>query len=306
MAALAVGIGVPVLITVIAAATISILDRSEGRITTSGETREYLLHVPARYDARRPMPLVLSMHAGGTWPAQQMHLSRWNRLADESGFLVIYPAGTPQLLGVARTWRTFGHGPSPGPDVQYISDLLDEVESKYNIDPSRIYATGMSNGAGLAFVLACRLSGRIAAVGLVAPAQSLPPDGCRPTRPVPVMVFHGDADPIVPYQGGRLGDPLNPVKPLLPRIESFVSEWARRNGCSSADPRVTTVASDVERLEYPGCARDAAVILYTVKGGGHTWPGGKPLPKWWVGPTTTSIAATAEFWRFFLEHPLGS
>lgn len=115
--------------------------------------------------------------------------------------------------------------------------------------------------------------------------------------------FHGTADPIVPSEGGPLGDPLNPVKPLLPGAREFVGGWAKKNGC--ADGAVeSTIAHDVERLRYPNCAEGADVILYTIIGGGHTWPGGKPLPRWWVGPTSNSMDATSRMWEFFRQHPL--
>lgn len=299
----AVVVLLPLAALLVATVLIAVFDRTNGTMTSSGVTREYLLHVPESYDPTKPAALVLSLHAGATWPAHQMNLSRWNRLADENGFIVVYPSGTPELFNVARQWRTFRPGPGLERDVLFISELIDRLQSRYNIDPARIYADGMSNGGGMAYVLACELSDRIAAVGLVAPAQSLPSDWCGSTRPVPMMAFFGDADPMVPYEGGPLGDPFNPVKPVFPAARDFVAAWARRNGCA-ADPVASRVAPDVTRLEYPQCAEGAAVVLHTLLGGGHSWPGGKPMPEWRVGATITSIDATAELWAFFQEHRL--
>jgi polyhydroxybutyrate depolymerase len=107
-----------------------------------------------------------------------------------------------------------------------------------------------------------------------------------------MIAFHGTADPLVPYAGGRLGDAFNPVKPTHPPVQDFTARWARRNGCGG-DPIESVAAPDVTRLEYTDCAGDAAVVLYTIHGGGHTWPGGKPLPEWRVGPNSTSIDATS-------------
>ena len=298
----AVIFGLPIVAISTIVATIRMLDDTNGGVITGGQMREHLLHVPASYDSARPTPLVISLHAGATWPAHQMNLTRWNRAADVNGFFVVYPSGTPEILGIVRTWRTFRVGPGLERDVRYISDLIDTLSSTYNIDPTRIYADGISNGGGMAYVLSCALSDRIAAVGVVAPAQSLPPSWCADKPPVPVIAFYGKADTLVPYDGGPLGDPFNPVKPIFPSAREFVEGWAMRNRCA-AEPETSQVARDVTRTRYPGCADDAAVVLYSVEGGGHTWPGGKPMPEWRVGRTTTSIDATKEMWAFFREHP---
>lgn len=180
---------VPLLGILTAVGWISVLDRSNGTIASSGQVREYLLYVPDRYDPGEPTPLVISLHAGATWPTHQMNLTGWNRLADEHGFLVVYPSGTPQLFNVVRIWRTFRRGTSLERDVRFISDLIDTLQVTHNVDPEQVYANGMSNGAGMAFVLSCTLSDRIAAVGTVAPAHSLPPEWCTGGGPVPMWDF---------------------------------------------------------------------------------------------------------------------
>jgi polyhydroxybutyrate depolymerase len=301
LGAAAIVVGLPLVLMLIAIVWISVLDRTNGTIVYSGERREYLLHVPGSYDPAEPTPLVISLHAGATWPAHQMNLSHWNRLADENGFIVVYPAGTPVLFDVVRIWRTTPEDVME--DVQFISALIDTLETAYNIDPARIYANGMSLGGGLVLALPCTLSDRIAAVGVVAAAQSLPDAWCTDTRPVPMMAFHGDADRIVPYEGGPLGDPFNPVKPVYPAVRDWVASRAQRNRCATS-PVESKIAPDVVRIEYPDCAEGAAVLLYTLLGGGHSWPGGKPPPAWRVGATNTSIDATAELWAFFRERPL--
>ena len=114
-----------------------------------------------------------------------------------------------------------------------------------------------------------------------------------------MIAFHGTADPMIPYNGGTswiAGD-------TWPNVPAWTKAWARRNQCG-ANPVGSVVAADVTRLEYTGCAADAAVVLYTVQGGGHSWPGGKPLPEWFVGPTSRSIDATSQMWAFFREHRL--
>ncbi len=299
-------IGLPVAIVPIEAISFYSANRDNGSFVSSGEKREYVLYVPRSYDRSRPTPLVISMHGAGLWGAAQRDISRWNELADRKGFIVVYPSGAGGN-GV-RIWRA-----EPGDglmkDVRFISDLIDTLSASYNIDSTRIYANGLSNGGGMSFALSCTLSDRIAAVGMVGAAQTLPWRWCvereagsssrQAERPVPVISFHGTADPVVPYNGGSSWVSPRP----FPNVPRWSANWAKRNRCGD-NPHESRVASDVTRREYTGCADDAAVVLYTIHGGGHTWPGGMPLPEWFVGRTTRSIDATSLMWAFFMEHPL--
>jgi polyhydroxybutyrate depolymerase len=278
-------------------------DRTNGTIVSSGQEREYLLYVPKSYDKSKPTSLVISMHAAALWPATQMEASHWNKVADEHGFIVVYPAGT--TLGGSGTgvlpFRVWLVRPETNAtaNVRFISELIDSLEATYNIDPARIYANGFSNGGAMAFALSCRLSHRIAAIGTVSAAQDQRPwSWCANSQPVPLINFHGTAD-LVPYNGGRVWGSSKP----FPGVQTWTANWARRNRCA-ADPIESTVAADVTRLEYTNCSSNATVLLYTIHGGGHSWPGGKPMPAWIVGPTASSIDATREMWGFFRQHPL--
>jgi polyhydroxybutyrate depolymerase len=290
-------IGLPVVMAPIEAVSFYTANRDNGSFVSSGEKRDYLLYVPRSYDRSRPTPLVISMHGAGLWGAAQRETSLWNNLADEQRFIVVYPSGIGGK-GV-RIWRA-----EPGPglmkDVRFISELIDTLKASYNIDATRIYANGLSNGGGMSFALSCTLSDRIAAVGMVAAAQTLPWRWCTDHRAVPMIAFHGTADPEVPYNGGSSWVSPRPF-PSTPR---WAENWARRNRCEPK-PVESTVAADVTRREYTNCAYDAGVVLYTVQGGGHTWPGGTPLPQWFVGRTTQGVNATRLMWTFFREHPLG-
>jgi polyhydroxybutyrate depolymerase len=183
------------------------------------------------------------------------------------------------------------------PDVVFVSQLIDAIEASYNVDRTRVYADGLSNGGGMAFALSCTLPDRIAAVGMVSAAQSLDWSWCGEHRPVASIAFHGTADPVVPYGGGP-----TPVGPdVFPSVPAFTAEWARRNRCGP-EPNKSTAAPDVTRIEYTACADNADVVLYTVEGGGHQWPGGRRLPEFLVGPYTGAIDATRVIWAFFREH----
>ena len=277
-------------------------NQTNGTIVSSGKEREYLLHVPKAYDPTRPMPLVISLHAAALWPATQMETSQWNKAADQHGFIVVYPSGTRMapvpLLPSLPAWPMKSEA-GRMENVRFISELIDTLEATYSIDSTRIYVNGISNGGGMAFVLSCTLSDRIAAVGTVAAAQELPWSWCTDSRPVPMIAFHGTADRIVPYGGGS--SPISPM--LIPSVPTWVASWARRNGCGPK-PVESAVAADVMRAEYTNCSEGAGVVLYTVQGGGHAWPGGKPMPAWLVGPTSSGIDATAEMWAFFRQHRL--
>jgi polyhydroxybutyrate depolymerase len=288
-------ISIPPVLALTDAVLFYVRNRNNGSIISSGLKREYLLYVPRSYDPGKPAPLVISMHGAGTWPVQQMEMTEWNQMAEKGRFIVVYPSGT----GGAgpRIWHV-GTGPGSVRDVRFISDLIDKLEANYNIDPARIYANGFSNGGGMSFMLSCRLSERIAAIGMVGAAQSMPWRACKNDQAVPMIDFHGTDDRFASYKGGSSWVSDVP----FPDVSAFAASWARRNRCASK-PVQSAVASDVMRREYTNCADNASVVLYTIHGGGHIWPGGKLLPEWFVGADTKSIDATRQMWAFFSAHP---
>ncbi|MBN2388376.1 MAG: hypothetical protein JXB85_15270 [Anaerolineales bacterium] len=276
--------------------TFLLLNRTNGTLGSSGEERSYLLYVPDTYNPAVPTPLVISIHGYGEWPAHQSQISHWNDLADQHGFIVVYPAGTHFPL----RWRTHGEpgsDSSPTPDVTFLSDLIDKLESEFTIDPARVYVNGLSNGGGMSFVLYCELSERIAAIGTVSGAYLFSWEACQPSRPVPIVVFHGTADPIVPYWGG----PSDAFDIPFPAIPEWIDVLAQRNGCAGT-PVDIPCSGDVRGVQFANC--DADVVFYTISGGGHAWPGGEPMPEDIVGYTTQDINATQTMWNFFQQHPL--
>jgi polyhydroxybutyrate depolymerase len=182
-------------------------------------------------------------------------------------------------------------------DPQYIADLIDKMRGEYNIDPKRIYANGLSNGGGMSFALSCRMPDRFAAIGMVGAALLLPSTWCKSTRPVPMIGIHGLRDTLAPYHGGSSW-----VAPDFAPFLPFGAGWARRNRCAPS-ARDVEIRDRVTRREYKQCANDATVVLYTLRDGGHTWPGGAELPEWFAGKTVMDFDATAEMWRFFEQHP---
>lgn len=293
LAAVLAILALPVVLVPIEGVAFFVRHRSNGAIVTSGQSRDYVLHVPASYDRSKPAPLVISLHGAGLWGAAQRDISRWNAVADREGFIVVYPSGGGS--GGPRVWR-LGRAELAS-DVTFIADLIDKLTADYNIDRARVYANGLSNGGGMSFVLSCTLSHRIAAVGIVGAAHLAPWDWCTDRRPMPMVAFHGTADPVTPYAGGRSWISSRP----FPHIPMWTANWARRNRCAP-DPVDVNLAATVTRRTYTGCADDAPVVLYTIHGGGHDWPGGAPLPEWLSGPPSRGIDATTVMWEFFREH----
>jgi polyhydroxybutyrate depolymerase len=267
-------------------------------LESDGAKRRYMLYVPKSYDPATPASLVISLHGFSDWPAHQMHMSGWNELADEEGFIVVYPLGT----GFPLRWQLydFDH-PSANPtaDIRFIAELIEHLEQKYNIDPSRVYANGFSNGGGMAHALSCALSGQIAAFGGVSGAYFYPLTACRTTRAVPAILFHGTADAVVPYAGG----PTQRFPYDFVNLPDFARELATRNGCT-ATPRTEQISQKVHSITYTACVNNADVVFYSIAGGGHSWAGGRAMPRIIAGETNTEVNATRLMWDFFQNHPL--
>jgi len=181
----------------------------------------------------------------------------------------------------------------------FISELIDTLAARYNIDRARVYANGLSNGGGMTFALSCTLADKIAAFGPLASAVTDAIDWCE--SGAPVIAFHGTADPLAPYEGGKVF-----IAPMaFPSIPQWIAGWARRNGCAPG-PVDSAVNADVTKREYVGCANGADTLLYTVKGGGHQWFGGMQGPEWLLGPFSRSVDASRVMWEFFRQHRLKS
>src|SRR2546422_2798946 len=236
-------LSLPVLLVLVEAVSFRVANRPNGSFMSSGRKRGYVLYLPRSYDRAEPTALGINLHGAGTWGAAQKETSQWNRVADEHGFIVVYPSG--EGGGGPRVWHEGGEA-GPSRDVRFISELIDTLEAAYNIDPGMIYANGLSNGGGMSFALSCTLSDRIAAVGMVGAALLVPFSWCTDQRPVPVIAFHGTADAGAPYKGG-----FSWAAPQrFQGVRAFTASWARRNRCD-AKPVDSAVAPDVPRREYP-------------------------------------------------------
>jgi len=256
-----------------------------------GMQRSYNVHVPPAYDPTRPSPVVLNFHGLSEPPDTQALFSGMSTKANTAGYLVVYPAGTGNPISWNAGTCCASAAQAHVDDVGFVRALLDALSSKLCIDSHRVFATGMSNGGMLTHRLACELSDRIAAFAPV--AGDLVSSPCNPPRAVPILHFHGTADTYVPYTGSpSIG---------FPPVPDMMAAWAARDGCA-ATAQDSFSNGDTHCQSWPGCSAGAEVVLCTVEGGGHTWPGGLDVPT--LGKTTTDINADDKMWEFFQKHVL--
>jgi poly(3-hydroxybutyrate) depolymerase/glycerophosphoryl diester phosphodiesterase len=267
----------------------------------------YIRRLPPAYDGTTPRPVVVALHGWSQAAPLLVQQSGLPAFGDDHRFVTV----VPDITRPVPLWDTA----VDGADVKWVSGLLDELGTTLCIDTSRVFVTGMSNGAMMTSTLSCALADRFAAAAPVAGIRI--PDGCNPARPVPVVAFHGDQDQFLAYGGGfgtqvadlptpdgsgTLGEFLATGPDAVP-VPERIATWATNNGCEG-EPTASSVADDVDLLDWSGC--DVATRFYTVKGGGHTWPGSafdEALGEI-LGGTTESISATRVMWRFFLQHTL--
>ena len=271
-------------------------------VSVEGVTRTYLLHVPTSYASASPSPVVLLFHGGGGSAATISGLpGGFSALADRSGFIAVYPDAVGGFWDDGRetlTARTL--------DVAFTAALLDALATEYHVDGRRVYASGISNGGMLAHRLACELSGRFAAVASVAANMpSAVAATCVPTQPVPVVMFSGTADPLMPYNGGSVVSANAGLVLSAPATAIF---WAAKNRAAST-PQLTALpdaapsdGSTTDLLTYASTSGEVA--LYRINGGGHTWPGGTQYyPVSLIGTVSKDFSANDAMWAFFARHP---
>jgi polyhydroxybutyrate depolymerase len=302
-----------------------------------GQTRSYKVHTPPSYDGTTPLPVVLVIHGGGGSADSTIDWIRMNDTADVGGFIAVHPNGTPfrESGEAARpaelyVWNAGTCCPpaegKPGDDVGFIRAMLDELADTYVVDERRIYATGASNGAMMAYTLASELSDRIAAVAPVVCAMGF--EDIEAERPVPVLHIHGVEDMNAPMAGG-VGANARAKFVQMP-LRKCIAKWVEHNGCPPEPvvemlPDLEDDGTRVRRETYGPGKAGAEVILYLIEGGGHAWPGAPDLatrylektkirgiePDTWYleffrrcGRASRDISANDVIWEFFSRHSL--
>jgi polyhydroxybutyrate depolymerase len=275
-------------------------------LTVNGNERSYLIHIPPKYDAKKPAPVVLAYHGAMTNGAIMTVFSGLNKKADESGFIAVYPNGNGEGK-LMLVWNSGGlRGKSLNEkydDVAFTVAILDDLATVVNVDARRIYATGISNGGMMCYRLAAELSDRIAAIAPVAGTMAVPEPQLK--RPVPVMHFHGTADKLVPVSGA---DATARIFVPFKSVAETMQIWAKIDGCPD-EPAVVDLpdrANDgttVQRKTWGPGREGAEVVLFLIEGGGHTWPG-QPRIVEFLGKSTKDISANDLIWEFFEKHPM--
>jgi len=266
-----------------------------------GTERSYLLHLPENYDERVSRALILSFHGGGGNAENQRRVGGFDRLSDQQGFIIVYSNGSGRLEDKILTWNggdCCGYALEQQiEDVGFVRALVNDLQTRFNIDPKRIYATGLSNGAILSYRLACEAADVFAAIAPV--AGTLMTRECNPSSPVSVIHFHGTNDTHLPYDGGIGDDSLTEVN--YTSVPDSIAFWIEANSCPSrADP---IQIEDIVHLSYAPCAQNTAVELYKIIEGGHAWPGSSGPAGPFGDMPTESISATQRIWEFFSAHP---
>jgi polyhydroxybutyrate depolymerase len=272
-------------------------------LSVQGFERTVIVHVPKNFTNLSPTALVLNLHGSGSTALEQEKFTGMNRFSNEDGFIVAYPqALIPD--GSGFDWnvpnaslvggRAVPHNAAN--DVKFLTSLVAMLELKYCVNSKEVFAAGFSGGAREVSQLACSDSTVFAAI---APVSGLRlPKKCSTSRAMPVLTFHGSADPVDPFAG-------HGQRYWTYSVTNAAKEWATHDQCTTHT--TTTIASTVRLTTYSACADGANVELYEIIGEGHEWPGGPTLPVLLttaLGPQSNAISANEIMWSFFQAHPM--
>lgn len=285
---------------------------SADTIDVNGVMRSYTLQLPAK----RSAPFVVVLHGKTQRGADMIARTAWPQVAKREGFAVAFPDGLNHAWADARTRAGPAlRGPPPGTDdVAFIAKLVEKQVANGTADPKRVYVAGLSNGGAMAMTLACaRADLFAAAASAIMNLTDETAVTCHPSRPLPMLLMNGTADPLVPYEGGR-GSSYFAADGFW-STEETLAFWRKLNGCEIDDAEVTDLPdrapadqSTVTRISSR-CPRGHDVVLYRVNGGGHRMPGLAPdarFPKIAVrllGPQNGDIDGAEMIWTFFSQFP---
>lgn len=249
----------------------------ERTVSVSGVERSYVVHLPS--GTGRPAPVVFVFHGGGGRPEGIEQNTGMDQVADQNGFIAVYPAGDLRASGRGGSWNVGGSiSPSSSNDVAFVRAIVADLERNVPVDRARIYATGLSMGGVFAYRLACEMSDTFAAIAPV--AATMVERSCAPHSPVAVLHIHGAEDDRIPIAGGR-GE-LTAANRSWPAPQAGLSFWSRFDQCVGQPARSDDGPESC--TTYGQCR--ATVEYCVINGGGHAWPGG----------------ASEQIWAFFAAH----
>ena len=256
-------------------------------LSSGGEPRSFLLYLPDSYSGES-IPLVFSFHGSGGIPQNQVTTTGFDTLADQHGFAVVFPTGAFTNSVTARSWNA--NIDAGVDDVQFVRDMIEDVAESVNIDRSRIYTSGFSGGARMSSRLACELSDVLAAAAPVAGLQY--PDGCTPSRAIPIISFHAMDDGVNQYEVGENSRPYWRMG-----VETALDKWRQAIDCALAN-NDEDIAPGITMYAWNNCGDTAEIHFFVTETGGHTWPGSSS------GSAVQDIDASALIWEFFRRHRL--
>lgn len=262
--------------------------------------RKYLLYVPASVDRSKPAALVLMLHGGGGHMEQAAQAYGWEQTADRYGFVVVFPNGSSRLpRGHLATWNAgacCGYARDEQiDDVAFIKAVLADVRQKVAIDPTRVFATGMSNGAMMSYRLACEMAEEFRAIAAVAGTDNT--QQCQPSRALSVLHIHAKDDTHVLYNGGAGEDAFRDESKVtdFTSVASSIERWQQHLQLQAAPTQVTQLPGASQTL-YRSADGHIELELITTDSGGHSWPGSQPVR----GKTPSkAIDANEVIWQFF-------
>ncbi len=277
--------------------------------------RQYNLYIPSTYNKDKATPLLFLLHGGGGSGKRMVNFTGFDKLAKEKGIIVICPEGYDKHWNDGRENAHTAHQKNVN-DVAFIRKLIEIAESEFNIDHTRIYSSGVSNGAMMSYRLAKDLSDKIAAIGTVVGAIPEPlSKAAWNGRPVPAIIFNGTRDPLVPYEGGEVHFYRKKLGTVI-SVPETVSFLAKHNKCEDKplieDLVINNPKSNlpIKHFAYRSCCNNASVEFYSIEGGGHSWPRDSKfaqyLPAAVIGKACKDIDASSLIWNFFEKHPLES
>jgi polyhydroxybutyrate depolymerase len=285
---------------------------SADTIDIDGVKRSYTVQLPTK----RLVPLVVVLHGKTQRGADMMTRTAWPQVAKREGFAVVFPDGLNHAWADARTKAGPAlRGPPAGTDdVAFIAKLVEKLVASGTADPRRVYVTGISNGGAMAMTLVCARADLFAAGASV--SMNLTDEAavtCHPSRPLPMLLMNGTADPLVPYEGGR-GSSYYAADGFWSTDETLAF-WRKLNGCETDNADATDLPdrapadqSTVTRISSR-CPEGHDVVLYRINQGGHRMPGFSPdarFPKVaasLLGSQNGDIDAAETIWTFFGQFP---
>jgi len=302
-------------------------------ITVDGVDRTYVVHLPRGYDEKQHYPVVVLLHGANQQADDMERLTRFNELADKDSVIAVYPNSLHGSwnFGVTETVKVYRRGPYGRPgwgyprryppppregererqrparadDIDFFNRMLDRLATRYSVDTTRIYFSGLSEGGFMTMKVGCGLSDRVAGIATVGAAMPKTMI-CVPSRPLPVIMINGTSDPVVKYDGG-VGK-HGRVHTIS--VEDTAKQWAKLNRCSEKPekgklPERVKGGMETKIDTFTGCSENAEVALYSVKGAGNTWPGGEQYEvEDTIGKTSQDFSANEVIWSFLVKRRL--